>query len=306
MRIRAFVLAAALTTASFVSADDLVWTPLGPFEGAAILAIGADPHMPGTLYASVDRQGLFKSTDYGLTWRRTDAGLSDAESVISIAFDNAGAVWAAEDSGVFKSLNGGATWTSARLPTDYGEEYADLHVTAVAPDPNVPALVYAHVFLSFANSIWPTHVVKSTDGGADWSVLPVRSYFTGGCGLYVDRFSSAVHADFYVSYDFGESWTTETVPRCGAIAEHPSDPSILYRGTFEGVQRSLDGGTTWIPVNEGLTDRGVAALVVDPFEPTQVYAATSSGIFTRTFPARQDLMLTLRSRPAPQRIPDRP
>lgn len=310
MRIRAVFLAATLARASVAWGDGLVWTPTGALEASSILALGADPHTPGTLYASVYQEGFFKSTDSGVTWSPADAGLPmSSEPVISIAFEAASpeAVWVVAGDRLHRSADGGATWTDVPLPTDYGEEYFYLHVVSVATDPNVPDLVYAGVWLSGVNSIWPEHAVRSTNGGADWSVLPVRTYYTACGGIRVDPFASAVHfANLFVSHDFGETWTADEDVSCGALVWDPSDRSILYRGRFEGVDRSLDGGATWIPVNEGLNGLGVHSLAVDPFDPTRVYAGSDSGIFTRIFPKRAEPTLAPRSRPHPRRALERP
>ena len=131
MRIRAVLLAATLARASVAWGDDLVWTPTGAFEASSILALGADPHTPGTLYASVDREGFFKSTDSGVTWSPADAGLTmPSEPVLSIAFEAASpeALWVVAGDRLHRSVDGGATWTHVPLPTDYGEEYFNLHV----------------------------------------------------------------------------------------------------------------------------------------------------------------------------------
>ena len=153
------------------------------------------------------------------------------------------------------------------------------------------------------NSIWPEYAVRSTNGGADWSVLPVHYFYNACDGIRVDPFSSAVHfADSLVSRDFGETWTADEGISCRALAWDPSDRSILYRGS---VDRSLDGGATWIPVNEGLNGLGVNSLAVDPFDPTRVYAGTGSGIFTRIFPKRAEPTLAPRSRPHPRRALER-
>jgi hypothetical protein len=303
VRVRAAFLAAILS-APFASADDLVWIPLEPFRGASILAIGADPHSPGTLYASVYPQGFFKSTDSGATW--SPAGPGGEVTVTDIAFDaiSPGVLYVTTEHSLYKSSDGAVTWSLLALPADYGEEYGSLHVAAVATDPVVPDLVYADVWLSFLNSVWPEHAVKSTNGGTDWTVLPVRTYFTACGGIRVDPHSSAVHfSSSYVSPDFGESWTTSD-NACGAFAWDPSDRFVLYRG-YSGVERSVDGGATWTDFNEGLDGHWVASLAVDPFEPERVYAGTDSGIFTRVFPKRGVLSRTPRSQ-SPPRTASRP
>src|SRR5262245_47520302 len=70
----------------------------------------------------------------------------------------------------------------------------------------------------------------------------------------------------------------------GAARADPSDPSILYRGTPDGVERSVDGGATWISVSEGPIGLGVASLAVGSLrsEPWSMPArplASSRGFF---------------------------
>ena len=84
---------------------------------------------------------------------------------------------------------------------------------------------------------------KSTDGGATWS--PVNNGLTNK-----------------------SVW---------ALAIDPSTPTTLYAGTWNGVFKSINGGTTWSA--NGLTGNGVFALAIDPSTPTTLYAGTNGGVF---------------------------
>lgn len=53
----------------------------------------------------------------------------------------------------------------------------------------------------------------------------------------------------------------------------------LFAGTDIGVYRSLDGGETWLQINQGLFDQNIHALVIDPKQPSTIYAGTSRGVF---------------------------
>ena len=60
-----------------------------------------------------------------------------------------------------------------------------------------------------------------------------------------------------------------------ALAIDPATPSTLYAGTGGGgVFKSTNGGGTWGAVNTGLTDTVVFALAIDPATPGTLYAGT--------------------------------
>jgi photosystem II stability/assembly factor-like uncharacterized protein len=65
-----------------------------------------------------------------------------------------------------------------------------------------------------------------------------------------------------------------------SVAIDPSDPSTIYAGTLGGgVFKSADGGATWRPINNGLTNLSITALAIDPGTHHTLYAGTGSGIF---------------------------
>ena len=76
------------------------------------------------------------------------------------------------------------------------------------------------------------------------------------------------------------------------IAINPHDSNELYVGFYKsstgtfgnpGIYRSTDGGLTWKAINDGLTNLNITDIKIDPFDPSNVYAATyGGGVFKTT------------------------
>jgi hypothetical protein len=93
--------------------------------------------------------------------------------------------------------------------------------------------------------------------------------------LYVNGGSSV-----FKSRDGGETWSVLTRrPLLTAMASDPQHPGTLYAAFWaQGVFKSIDGGTNWINLNEGLSNLNVQTLVLSGSPPT-LYAGTTGGIF---------------------------
>lgn len=122
-----------------------------------------------------------------------------------------GVVGAGVWGGVFKSTNGGGSWSraSAGLPARVlasGEEWITA-IMALEVDPATPTTLYA--------GTGGEGLFKSSDGGGSWS--PV---------------STGLHANAIVY----------------VLAVDPTTPTTVYVGTLGGgVFKSTDGGETWLP-----------------------------------------------------------
>ena len=120
------------------------WTNVTPAGVALGLSneLEVSPHDAGTVYLAFrrDRHGDYtpypmKSTDYGKTWTRIATGLREGEPVRVIREDptRTGLLYAGTETGVYVSLNGGASWQpfSQNLPvtpvTDLEVRHDDLY-----------------------------------------------------------------------------------------------------------------------------------------------------------------------------------
>jgi photosystem II stability/assembly factor-like uncharacterized protein len=186
-------------------------------------------------------------------------------------------IFAATSGGVFKSTDGGGSWSTANtgLP--------DTGLSAVTIDQAAPQTVYVGTDTS--------GVFKSTDGGSNWS--PANAGLPGSpvSVLAIDPVSTTLYAGIgnviYRSTDGGSSWTSiYTVSNASsvtALAIDPASPQTLFAGTSDlGVFRSTDGGSNWSPVNTGLTSTSVRTLAIDTTAPQTVYIGTSGGAFKST------------------------
>lgn len=217
------------------------WERIGP-EGGAICALAAAPSKPSVLYAGGADAGVFRSLDRGTTWSFAGAGLGP-EAVCSLAVDARRPLrlWAISRLTLFRSRDGGATWTALATPAP-----DDLH--RVVAHPLTSNLIYVQ---SSAG------VRRSRDGGDTWSGylghLPPR-FATDLIvdALRPDHLYAANGAQVSRSLDGGRTWTEifrglfpneEGWIDNLAIAE---DGRTLYAGSVgHGLYRSPDRGDTW-------------------------------------------------------------
>ncbi len=229
---------------------------------------------PTTNPVQANRSGhsIFKSTNAAGDWAPSDSGLA-ASLIIDLAFQpgNSSIIYAATDTGLFKSTDSGANWSL--LPASPSFIYSDL-----ALDPVNPAIIYVAT---------NGGVFKSTDGGNSFTpsnngigtsvqtivvnpVTPNILYATVGGGPY------------FKSVDGGASWSQNFVSgasRVDSITINPNTPTTLYADTNRGISRSTDSGANWTELNTGIPDfLSVNSLTIDPAQNV-IYAATTFGIW---------------------------
>jgi len=220
------------------------------------------------------------------TWTAMNNGLSGLYGgiVSSIVIDpkNTQTIYAGtEDGGIFKSTNGGASWTAIN------NGISKIWVDCLAIDPVNTQTIYAGTGGGGGGGGF----FKSTDGGMTWTLLSLKDYWI--YDLVIDPSNTqviyaAAGQGVSKSTNGGLTWTQMynglTNTYVGSIAIDPTNTQIIYAGTFGGgVFKSTNGGLNWFSIGNGLGGRGVRCFLIDPTNTQIIYAGTLHfGIFKST------------------------
>ncbi|MBL6749684.1 MAG: sialidase [Nevskia sp.] len=241
---------------------------------SAIAAVN-DPAGKTTLLVGAASGGVWKSTDGGTTFKPV-FDEQPVQSIGDIAIDprnpqnvwvGTGEAWTRNSvsvgNGVYKSTDGGETWTYAGLPDSE-------RIARILVDPRSSDTVYACVPGKLWSDSAERGLYKTTDGGKSWSlVLKSKSLSTG----------------------------------CASIALSPDNPNVLLASLWDfrrkgwsfrsggdgpdaasgsGLFRSEDGGQSWLELkpgdNKGFPDKpyGRIAVAYAPGNAQRVYAFVES------------------------------
>jgi len=146
------------------------WTTPSSASPGGVQALAIDPSAPRTVYAG-NFDGVFKSTDAGVTWTLVNNGLTSGNIVMIVIDPNtpstlyAGASSGGRGStegGVFKSTDAGASWTALNPGWFQSPFYA------LAIDPGNSNTLYVGVG---PNGLLEGGVFQSTDGGHTWTAM---------------------------------------------------------------------------------------------------------------------------------------
>ena len=225
----------------------------------------------GTLLAATDT-GVYRLAAGGVGWETASFGLTASAAVESLARDDAqGTLYAGTiESGLFRSVDDGATWESTALLTRQNESPQDTAVWKLAIDER-RSVRYAGT---------SEGVYRSSDDGITW--VPVGLRNTVIWSLALDATSGALYvaadqAIVYRSLDGGRNWERLGVglPNVAVALVWETKTQSLFAGTARGVFRFDDQGGRW--VRSGLAERHIQALVAG--KPGHLYAGTDVGVY---------------------------
>ncbi len=195
-----------------------------------------------------------------------------AKSIEAIVRDplNPSRLWvAAFGSGVYRSTDGGSTWSASRAGL------VNTFVRCLAVQPNHPDSIYCGT---------NDGVFLSVDGGLNWSRLLASNVSVRALAVRPNRTGTVLAGTYgngiFLSTNGGKNWSAVNLGlgnlQVRDIAFHPSRPETLLAatGTGGGIQRSVTGGLSWAPVPDTTATNGAAEQVqFDRIDPNRVYAA---------------------------------
>ena len=251
------------------------WSRIGLTDSQQIARIRIHPSDPNLVYVAAlghpygpnAERGLFRSRDGGRTWQRILSRNGDSDTgAIDVAFEPGNpkvlyaALWQTRrtpwsvyppsngpGSGLFKSVDGGDTWTEVR-----GHGFAEKPGRiGIAVAPSNPQCVYAIVDAPQGG------MYRSDDGGANWtrtssdSRIWSRGWYFGEIAVEPDDQDVvySCNVNLYRSADGGKTF----VPIKGAPGGDdyhamwidPAHPERRILGVDQGAVVSVNGGKTW-------------------------------------------------------------
>jgi photosystem II stability/assembly factor-like uncharacterized protein len=254
------------------------WTNRGLTDSGSFGKIVVDPTNPnrifaaaaGTVSTSVSQRGIYRSTDGGNTWVQVLEPPNDTTGAADVAIDpsdpnrifatlwdhhrnNGARTYGGVGSGLYRSLDGGATWTRLENITSALPSY-DAAQTGLASDPTLGRIGVAiaptdtsRVYVIFGNQSGDDKGFYISNDGGD-------SFAAGGRAGGNSRFE----------WWFGRLWVD------------PVNEDIVYSADVN-LRRSTNGGTTW--GNSGSVHADQHAMAWDPNVANRVYLGNDGGVY---------------------------
>jgi photosystem II stability/assembly factor-like uncharacterized protein len=215
----------------------------------------------GGFYTSANSGASWSLSSDGLFYNQIDAILADAQSPNTLYVGNY--------RGLFRSVNGGATWSSIfphpRL------------FTAIAQDPVDPAILYAG----------QTYLYRSTNSGVTWSQNSTGLTAAGLSAIIVDplrrtNIYAATLNGVYRSTNAANTWVRSSAGlrdiHVTDLAINPLNPSNLFAVTWDGVYRSTNAAANWQSIRPNFTNFQALKIAVDPANPARLFIAGDGSV----------------------------
>ena len=243
----------------------LKWREVGPAViGGRISDIAVDHTDTRVIFIGTATAGVWKSSNHGTTWEAifTDESTSSIGDV-TLAPSNPNVVWVGTGEpqnrqsspwgdGLFKSVDGGRTWTHKGLRETR-------HISRIQIHPRNPDVAYVAAVGNLWQASSERGVYKTTDGGDTWEQVLFVDDYTGVIDLVMDPGDpNTLFAAMY-----GRQRT--------AWGFNGGSPG-------SGIYRTMDGGGSWTRLEQGLPEGDLGRIGLDIYrrDGNRVYATVEA------------------------------
>ena len=263
--------------------------------------------MGGYLIAGTEGNGVFRSTNDGMTWTRSDSG-TEVRQLLSFVVKGNILFAGTARSGVFRSTDFGATWSSVRqgmstasvtdlavidstivTATDYGMFCSKDDGDAWNPAGTGIAMP-VHGFVNVGKQLYAetNSGLLATSDGTTWNTVKTGamlfgyvSAMAGGSAAGATMFAYIDQRGVLCSTDNGTTWENAGtgLPQNDVSALAVFDHRVIAGTSHSGIYVSDNNGKQWNPANGGTPIGVVARFVVDG---TTIYACTAAGVYVST------------------------
>lgn len=246
---------------------ELQYRLIGPFRASRTVGAVGVPTQPNVFYMGVNNGGVWKTDDYGRTWKPIfDSAPTGSVGDIAVSPSNPAIIYVGSGEGLhrpdlgvgdgmFKSIDGGKSWQHVGL-SDVQQ------VGRVVVHPTNPDVVFAAGLGHPYGANEERGVFRTRDGGKSWEKV-----------LYINHNTGAIQVEFDPANPeiiFADLW------------EHREGPweNASFSGTNSGLYKSIDGGTTWKKLTQGLPtgEQGLGriGIGISPGNPKRMYATVDA------------------------------
>lgn len=276
------------------------WTPLSDnLPQIGVSGIAVDPNNSNVIYIATGdcdasdtySIGILKSTDGGTTWNTTGltfTGTNKLAGDILMNPTNSNMLWAATTDGIYRTLNGGTTWTLEQTGN-----FSQGRIRLKAGDPNT---VYAVSNNRFYRSTNAGDTFTAVISGLPFSSGRMLMDVTAANANYIYILSTTTTGAMqgvYRSTNGGTNWTktsgtNDTFNGSGqsgydlAFAVSQTNAEEIYTGCLN-VWKSPDGGVTFEQLNSWSAPTQAAYTHADihylQFFGTKLYCGSDGGVY---------------------------
>lgn len=248
--------------------NSMKYRMIGPHRGGRTVGAVGVPQQPNVFYIGVNNGGVWKTNDYGRTWKPIfDDQPTGSVGDIAVAPSNPNVIYVASGegiqrpdlgvgNGVYKSTDAGKTWINTGLKD--GQQIGSIII-----DPTNENRVFVAVLGHPYGPNTERGVYRTIDGGKNWEKVLYKDENTGAIQVVFDpKDPNIIYADLW------------------AARQGPWENGA-WQGPESGLFKSTDGGNTWKKLSKGLPtiEEGLGRIgfCVAPSDPNRLYATVDAG-----------------------------